>query len=90
MIAPSVGDWIEARRGTIDNALWEQAYGLTARAAWSWQWLRDGNPIAGANDYRYQVQAADVGAQLSVTATPIDLMHRETNPVNSDTTDVVT
>ena len=32
-----------------------------------WQWLRDGQPIPGADDYfRYNIRGDDVGARLSL------------------------
>jgi 5'-nucleotidase len=36
---------------------------------YSYQWLRDGAPIAGATDSRYRITAEDIGTELSVQVT---------------------
>ena len=41
----------------------------TARTGFSYRWLRNGVPIAGATGSRYAVRSGDAGAQLSVKVT---------------------
>ncbi len=54
----------------------------------SYQWLRDGTAISGANETSYTVTAEDVGTELSVQASYID--DRNTpETVNSSATQVV-
>lgn len=55
---PTVGDKL-----TATVAAWSPA------ASMSWQWLRDGQPIAGATSVSYTVTAADRGRVLSVRVT---------------------
>ncbi|GAB2463282.1 beta-glucosidase [Conyzicola lurida] len=61
------GDPTVGKRLRADTGVWDQE-----SLDFSYQWLRDGEPIPGADDDRYRVQEADRGAQLSVqvTATP--------------------
>jgi hypothetical protein len=40
---------------------------VTPAATASYQWLRDGQPVPGANEARYPVTSADLGHVLSVT-----------------------
>ena len=66
--APSVkGSPVVGKTVTADAGFWNQD-GLS----FSYQWLRDGEPIAGATAQTYRVSSADRGAKLSVqvTATP--------------------
>jgi Leucine-rich repeat (LRR) protein len=56
--APTVGDTLTATVGA-----WAPA------ASMSWQWLRDGQPIAGATSASYTTTAADQGRAISVRVT---------------------
>jgi alpha-tubulin suppressor-like RCC1 family protein len=56
---PYVGEQLSA-----NGATWAPAVGTS-----SWQWHRDGDPIAGADQATYTVTGADLGAALTVTET---------------------
>ena len=64
---------------TCSNGSWTGDAELTLSAGWplsqtfTYQWLREGAPIAGANSAAYLVQAADIGHGLvcEVTATNV-------------------
>ena len=58
------GDPTVGKRLKADPGEWDQS-----SLDFSYQWLRDGEPISGANDDRYRVRAADRGAQLTVQVT---------------------
>jgi beta-glucosidase len=61
------GDPAAGERLRVDEGVWDQE-----SLDFSYQWLRNGEPISGADDDRYRVVEEDRGAQLSVqvTATP--------------------
>ncbi|MGC5170218.1 glycoside hydrolase family 3 C-terminal domain-containing protein [Microbacterium sp. DT81.1] len=63
--APSIqGDVALGKKLTADPGVWSED-GL----AFSYQWLRDGEPIQGAEKAAYRVTPADQGTSLSVTVT---------------------
>ena len=90
MVAPIVDDWLEAIEGTTLNPIHPNNGGVIARAAWTWQWYREATPIGGATEFRYQVQAADIGDRIRVETIPIDIYFRETDLIVSEWTDPVT
>jgi beta-glucosidase len=63
--APTIsGDPTVGKRLTADPGEWDQE-----SLDFGYQWLRNGEPIPGADDDRYRVRQADRGAQLSVLVT---------------------
>lgn len=79
--APRVGDALELTSGE-----W-----LPAAASFTYQWLRDGSPVAGASSARYTVQEADLDAALSVTITgaragyaPVSRTSEPSQPVQAE------
>ncbi|WP_205474396.1 DUF3152 domain-containing protein [Nocardioides sp. SYSU D00038] len=70
------------RPAVVGTARWTHTLTRTA-GSWSprpdrvsWQWLRDGRPIAGATGRRHRVRPADVGHRLRVRATLARAGHR--------------
>ena len=67
-VAPSIpASAVEGQALTCDPGTWSESPGFT------FEWLRDGTPIAGATGATYTITAADVGRQIScrVTATSL-------------------
>ena len=87
---PEVGDWLEATEGTLNNAVWGVNNGIVSRAGWQFQWYREDTPIDGATDMRYLVVADDVGNRLRVETIVVDQFWRDSDPIMSDYTDIVT
>ena len=54
----------------------------------SYQWLRDGQPIASANGKSYPLQAADVGHKISVQASYQDNAQHDESPTSAQTDSV--
>jgi len=63
------GNAVEDARLSANTLALADADGL---GVFSYQWLRDGETIAGANGVGYNLSDADVGAHLSVTVTYTD------------------
>lgn len=63
-----VGDTLTARPNAVTdpNGIDSQSIGF--------QWLRDGNPIPGATAQAYDVTDSDIGAEISVEFTYVDLL----------------
>ena len=54
----------------------------------SWQWLRNGKPIAGATEQKYRVTTADEGAKLNVRMRYTDGAGNQEQVRNRDTIEV--
>ncbi|MDO6800698.1 calcium-binding protein [Shimia thalassica] len=79
------GDLIDGQTLSADASGIEDVNGL---GAFSFQWLRDGNPIAGENDTTLLLTMDDVGAQISVQITYVDQIGTDES-VLSSRTDVI-
>ncbi|MFC6640139.1 DUF4214 domain-containing protein [Sulfitobacter sp. JBTF-M27] len=64
----TVGDYILARPNAVTDE-----NGIDYSSA-TFQWLRDGDPIPGATSQRYDVTEADIGAEISVEYSYLDLL----------------
>ena len=81
---------------TIDDTTPTQGQMLTASVSdldgatgpISYQWFRDGNPIAGATSVSYTTLQADVGKAISVSASYTDDLGGVEAPLSADTANV--
>ena len=64
-----------------------RATGKAVDVEFSFQWLRDGEPIAGAVTRDYRIGAADVGTALSVRVTAS--RPGEVNPGTADSDELI-
>ncbi|MGV8876431.1 MAG: ExeM/NucH family extracellular endonuclease [Rhodoglobus sp.] len=63
--APSIRGTVQVGKTlTAQPGVWS-----VSSATFAFQWLRDGQPIAGATDHRYRVTTDDIGTALSVQVT---------------------
>jgi len=56
---------------TVGQTLAASATSSPSASSWTYQWMRDGKPIAGATSRTYTLTSADAGHSISVTVTAV-------------------
>ncbi len=76
------GDPVYRGELRADPGTWQPSEGLT----YTYQWLRAGEPIAGATERRYTPRLDDLRTRLSVTVTATDSLDQASEPAASEPT----